>query len=385
VNGRYPPPLLPGRLRASRLTALDAVLAFVLTVGACGNLAAGNVRPPDGLPAWPGWIAAAGVGLPVLLRRRWPVPALAASTAIAALATAAGFEALGYLPTALVMYVVAAAEPRRGSVVTIVVCLGFTTMAQVILLRADALGALGVAAAVLTVAWLAGRIARERRTAAELAAEQTLAEERLRIARELHDIVAHGMSLIAVKAAVANHVALERPVEARDALQVIETTSREALAELRRMLGVLRSGDRSGVPAETGPAPGIAALPSLVERAAAAGVRAELDVRTDDELPEGIGLAVYRIVQEAVTNVIKHAGPATCRIGVITRAGWVRVEVTDDGLGRRSTPVAATGHGLLGMRERVSLYGGELHAGPGADGGFTVLAELPYGAVGALA
>jgi signal transduction histidine kinase len=251
------------------------------------------------------------------------------------------------------------------------------------MVRGEAMVGISFVATVLAVAWLMGRVTAERREAVELVAKQSakqaLASERLRIARELHDIVAHGMSLIAVKAAVANHVAPDRPEETREALRVIEKASRDALAELRRMLGVLRSDDQ-GKPTETGPTPSIADLPGLVERAAQAGVRAELDVNLTERLPEGVSLAVYRIVQEAVTNVIKHAAPARCRIRVSAGDGnQIRVTVTDDGPGERTLPasIASTGHGLVGMRERVLVYGGELRAGPGPDGGFTVVAELP--------
>ncbi|HEX4723385.1 MAG TPA: sensor histidine kinase [Pseudonocardiaceae bacterium] len=380
-------PLLTGRLRPGHLIAFDAVIAIALVIAICGNLAAGNVRPPDGVPVWAAWVVGIAVGLPVLLRRRRPIPALAAATVIAALSTVVGYPVVGYLGVAVVAHMVASVESLHRSVTALVACLVVSVVVLAVASRADPIGAIGFVSAAVVVAWLIGRIARERRIAAGLAAERraehALAEERLRIARELHDIVAHGMSLVAVKAAVANHVAVDRPDEARDALSVIETVSRDSLAELRRMLGVLRSGDTPAEPAGTGPAPGIAGLPDLVDRAVSAGVRAELDVRATGPLPEGISVAVYRIVQEAVTNVIKHAAPATCRITVATRGGRVRVDVTDDGERALPVSVAATGHGLLGMRERVLLYGGELRAGPRPNGGFAVSAELPFEPTGA--
>jgi signal transduction histidine kinase len=223
--------------------------------------------------------------------------------------------------------------------------------------------------------WAAGFVVRARRAAAVRdsahRADQALADERLRIARELHDVVAHSMSLIAVKAAVGNHVAGERPDEARDALRVIEATSRDALVEMRRLLGVLRSG-KDG--AELGPAPGPGGLADLARRAELGGVAVDLDVHGAGDLPEGVGLSLYRIVQESLTNVVKHAAGARCRVAVGTKGTLVRIEVTDDGPGGLPR---GSGHGLIGMRERLTAYGGRLTAGPQADGGFQVRAELP--------
>jgi signal transduction histidine kinase len=208
------------------------------------------------------------------------------------------------------------------------------------------------------------------RTATQLA-EQAVAQERLRIARELHDIVAHSMSVIAVQAGIGNHVAAQRPDEAREALRVIEATSRGSLTEMRHLLGVLRSEVDSPALA---PAPGPAGIPDLVARARSAGavVSAELDDATG--LPEGVGLSVYRIVQEALTNVVRHAGPATCTVAVAVSEEAVRVEVTNDGRPAEQRP---GGHGLVGMRERVAVYGGTFEAGPRAQGGWRVAATLP--------
>ena len=164
--------------------------------------------------------------------------------------------------------------------------------------------------------------------------------------------------------------------EAQDALRVIESASRTALAEMRHLLGVLRS-DVDGV--ELAPVPGVAGLPALADRAEQAGVPVELDVRCAERLPDGVALSVYRIVQEALTNVVRHAAPTRCRVSVVAEAGEVRVEVTDDGPGTRTpAPERHAGHGLIGMRERVLMYGGSLHAGPRPEGGFGVSARIPY-------
>src|SRR5262249_37782730 len=159
----------------------------------------------------------------------------------------------------------------------------------------------------------------------------------------------------------ANHVMVVRPDEAQDALRVIESTSRTALAEMRQMLGALRSGADA---AQLAPAPGLTGLPTLISRAEQAGVTVDLDVRGTDRLPEGVALSVYRIVQEALTNVLRHAAPARCRVSVVLGRAEVHVEVTDDGPGTRMLPPDHhVGHGLIGMRERVLMHGGSFHAG----------------------
>ncbi|GAB3954734.1 hypothetical protein GCM10027614_62360 [Micromonospora vulcania] len=238
-------------------------------------------------------------------------------------------------------------------------------------------GAVGYGAVMIAPAWLIGWLIRERRALAARQGEhlirQAATEERLRVARELHDVVAHTLSLIVVKAAVANHVAEADPREAGAALRVIEETGRTALTDIRRVLGVLRED------AAYAPAPGLDELPGLAERAAIGGVDVQLDVRREEPVgpvPESVGMAAYRIVQEAVTNVVKHAAPAACWATVTVTPGEVRVEVTDDG--RRGVLALGEGHGLTGMRERVALHGGEFRAGPRDGGGFAVTARLPY-------
>jgi signal transduction histidine kinase len=228
-----------------------------------------------------------------------------------------------------------------------------------------------------------------RREQAERAVEERLAEarramteERLRIARELHDVIAHTLSVIAVQAGVANHVATERPDEPLRALASIEHTSREALREMRALLEVLRAGG-GPVDTTTTPAPGLANVGGLVARAAEAGVAVRVDVTGErPRMSAGVDLAAYRVVQEAVTNVIKHAGVDDCVVGVAYEPAQVRVTVTDAGTGTAVAgwPVETTGHGLAGMRERVSAYGGQFDAGPGRHRGFEVSATFPTSA-----
>jgi signal transduction histidine kinase len=249
---------------------------------------------------------------------------------------------------------------------------------------------------IIGAAWLLGHFAHnyrayaarlEERTAEleqarEELARRAVTEERLRLARELHDVVAHAMSVIAVQSGVGAHVADTQPQEAAKALAAIEVTSRAALTELRRLLGVLR---RDSEPqGDLTPVPGLADLDGLLAEVAKAGLAVRLRVEgTPSQLPAGVDLSAYRIVQEALTNVVKHAGPARAQVVVGYGDQDVTVEVTDDGRGVGASTgdgQAMVGHGLIGMRERVAAFGGDLEVGPGPDGGFRVAARLPLAA-----
>jgi signal transduction histidine kinase len=207
------------------------------------------------------------------------------------------------------------------------------------------------------------------------AAERAAAEERLRIARELHDVVAHAMSVVAVQSGVGAHVIDTRPDDAKRILETIAETSRDSLNEMRRLLGVLRDDPAAG---ELAPAPGLAGVEDLAARVREAGVPVEVTVRGErTSVPLGADLAAYRIVQEALTNVLKHAGTATVSVLVCHEPGAVHLEVVDDGRGAASGNAdGGAGHGLVGMRERAALYGGTLEAGPRPGGGFRVAATL---------
>jgi signal transduction histidine kinase len=225
----------------------------------------------------------------------------------------------------------------------------------------------------LVIAWLAGTTIRQRRQNAEArrahASAEAVQAERLRIARELHDMVAHSMGVIAIQAGVGSRVIDSQPAEARNALHAIEDASRDTLAGLRRMLGALRE---RGEPAAT--PLGLDDLDGLVTRSANAGVR--VDVQRSGErrpLPPDIDLAAFRIIQEAVTNVARHAGTDRCEVLVDQRDEELLIEVTDDGRGGPE----GTGYGIPGMRERVALLHGDFTAGPRPDGGFRVSARLP--------
>jgi signal transduction histidine kinase len=241
---------------------------------------------------------------------------------------------------------------------------------------------------VLLFAGEAVRARRERVAAVRRGREQEglrrAEEERLRIARELHDVLAHNISLINVQSGVALHLLDERPEQARTALAVINDASAEALREIRSVLGVLRQVDER---APRRPAASLERLPELISLSAAAGL--DVDVRIDGEprpLPSDVDLAAYRIVQESLTNVTRHARTARASVRVRYDDRDLELEVDDDGgddtagdNGRAPEPSAGTGNGIVGMRERAAALGGELRAGPRADGGFRVSARLPLG------
>jgi signal transduction histidine kinase len=240
------------------------------------------------------------------------------------------------------------------------------------------------------LAWLIGDNLRVRRAytrqledrAAELEHEreekaaQAVTEERARIARELHDVVAHYVSVMVVQAAAARRVADKDPDAARGALQAVEMAGRTALAEMRRMLEVLRADDPG-----MGPQPGLGEIERLIQQVRDAGLPVELSIEGSVCcLPAGMDLAAYRIVQEALTNTVKHGGRATARVAVRYTPDTLEIEVVDDGRGAAApllTVADGGGHGLIGMNERVALFGGVLEAGPVLTGGYRVLARMP--------
>jgi signal transduction histidine kinase len=334
--------------------------------------------------------------LPLAARRRFPGAVLGIS-AVSGLAVAAlGLPPIVLGPAILVaVYSVAAYGDRWVSLAGLAVAevglaaIQFTPgRQQAVTLVVDML--------VVAAAWLLGHFVADRRVyaarleertaeleqAREELARRAVAEERLRVARELHDVVAHAMSVIAVQSGVGAHVADSRPEEAAKALAAVEATSRAALTELRRMLGVLRQD--SEPLGSLAPVPGLADLDGLLAEVAKAGLAVRLRVEgTRPELPAGVDLSAYRIVQEALTNVVKHAGPARAEVTIRYRDQDVTVEVTDDGRGITAPTGdgrAGVGHGLVGMRERVAAFGGDLEAGPRPGGGFRVAARLPLAA-----
>jgi signal transduction histidine kinase len=335
--------------------------------------------------------------LPLAARRRFPGTVLGISVA-SGVAIGALFLPPDFLGPAILVavYSVAAYGDRWVSLAGLAAAeLGLAAV-QLIQGRFEEPVAWVPFALIIGAAWLLGYFVGDRHVyaarleertaeleqAREELARRAVAEERLRLARELHDVVAHSMSVIAVQSGVGAHVAESRPEEVGKALAAIEATSRATLEELRRLLGVLRQDSESQ--ASLAPVPGLADLEGLLGEVAKAGLAVRLRVEgTPLPLPAGVDLSAYRIVQEALTNVVKHAGPAQAQVTIGYRDRDVTVEVTDDGRGA-AAPAGdgrgGTGHGLVGMRERVAAFGGDLETGPRPGGGFRVAARLPLAA-----
>jgi signal transduction histidine kinase len=218
------------------------------------------------------------------------------------------------------------------------------------------------------------RAERTQRQRAE-EARNAVAEERARIARELHDVVGHAVSVMTVQASGVRRLLHEDQEREREALMIVEQTGREALAEMRRLVGVLRRPEEAPALA---PQPSLQHLDRLVEQAREAGLPVEVQIEGDaKELPAGLDLTAYRLVQEALTNAVKHAQATSAEVLVRYEDGAVELQVVDDGRGTSDGTSESGGHGLVGMRERVTVYGGELEAGPRPEGGFALKARLP--------
>ena len=222
---------------------------------------------------------------------------------------------------------------------------------------------------------------RHARAEHQAATRRAIELEQARIASELHDVVTHNVSVMVVQAGAAQQVLEDTSVDVQEALSAIETSGRTALGELRHLLGLLNPAADG---ATLGPQPGLGELGPLIERVSAAGLTVEMHTTgTPASLPPGIDLAAYRVVQEALTNVLKHAGPASVAVRLQYRPAELAIKVSDAGGGASSTtPAAGTGRGLIGMRERVALYGGQLNAGPRLGGGWRVDARIPLPAAG---
>ncbi|WP_233563119.1 sensor histidine kinase [Micromonospora musae] len=362
-----------------RETAADVPLALaLLAVGLVGTgpATAEQGVTADGAAYAPVVVAA----LALAVRRRWPFGTLAV-TVLAATA----YLVLGYpygpilLSLLVAVYTVAAHRALRPAAIGAAVALALLTVHVFVGPSSPGLLGLMPAAAWVVVPFAVGSTVRlSREAAARGRAEEArrLADgERLRVAQEVHDVVGHGLAAIHMQAEIALHLLEKRPEQAHTALAAISGTSKEALDELRVTLAVVRRG---GDAAERAPAPGLGQVPALRERLAGAGL--PVTVRTEGEpsaLPVALDLAAYRVVQESLTNVLRHAGPATAAVRIRYAPTEVEVEVTDTGRGVAEAGRVPAGSGLAGMRERVTALGGSFAAGPAADGGFRVHARLP--------
>ena len=332
---------------------------------------ASEERAPPGMPS--GLVLLTFLAtLPIALRRRFPLPVLGITLA-AALATDVAYDSFAFPGPVVALYTVAAYVGRPASLYAAAA----TAAALPLLFAADSgLGFWEILAfyAMFAVAWLLGDNVRTRRERAgrfeaerQANVRRAAAEEQARMARELHDIIGHSVSVMTIQAAAAGDAFDSRPAQVREALRAIESTGRETLAELRRLLAGVQRDETFA------PAPGLENLGALVERVRSAGLAVELSAEPAS-LPPSVDLSAYRIVQEALTNTLKHARATTARVDVRQRNGALEIEVVDDGQGA----VAVTpGHGIIGMRERAALFGGELTAGPGPGGGFAVRARIP--------
>ncbi|MFF1614360.1 sensor histidine kinase [Amycolatopsis sp. NPDC058278] len=374
-----------GDTRAGDLALALTQLAMMCLVGALFR------REGDQPFDWWAYVLTGVICLPLAARRAAPMAVLLVTSAAYVIYAAGGYLAGLHLWGPLVaFYSVAGLKPPRvtaigaGVMAGVMVASGFAMRGPLVAIIAEAV-------AVPAVGWALGNVSRQleqrNRQLAEATTqleyeqrqhiEQAVVQERFRIARELHDVVAHHMSMISMQAGLAGYVFDTDPQTARTAVDTIGATSRETLDEMRRLLVLLRESDLEDADGAPAPAPGLNLLPGLAQRAEAAGVDVALHTSGDlESLPSGLQLAVYRVVQEATTNVIKHAGRCRAEITVRREPGAIHATVLDDGPERARTGTG--GFGLTGMRERARLYGGTLTTGARPDGGFAVQLSIPY-------
>lgn len=340
-------------------------------------------------------VLAASIALP--FRRRRPEIVLAVCATAAVLLVVIGFRGPILLTVPVAMYTVATQIDRQRSRLAVALVACGLSGGAIAAVGGPGLGSAVTGAALSGIGWLAGENVRARRAyargLAERAAERereredrirrATADERMRIARELHDVVAHTMSVIAVRSGVARAVLDTRPEQAGEALAIIEETSRQALQEMRQLVGVLRQSEDPALgpadlgPADLGPAPGLADLTALLEQVAQAGVIVTVDQEGEQRLlATGIDVSAYRIIQEALTNVVRHAGTGRAHLRIRYGRGDIEIDITNPVDAQQPPASGEGGHGLVGMRERVALYGGDFQAGA-TPGGFRVVARLP--------
>jgi signal transduction histidine kinase len=379
------------RLRRLPAPVVDAVLAVAVAVASVAAVAVAvesDARPPDALA----YLLALSFGALLLVRRRWPLVVLLVSYVVLLLYYGLGYPGISpAVPLGVALYTAGATGHLRwGLVGTVLFILGgvqalvreHASAAELLIIFAQP-ASLMVALLLLGDAvharrrWQAEVRERLARVEAdrEREAERRVEQERLRIARELHDVMAHTIAVVTVQAGVAADVLVDDPDEARTALATIRSASREAMAELKATVGVLRGGEGDAAP--RAPSPGLGQLDGLFETARDAGLRVEASVSGEPRpLPALVDLTAYRIVQESLTNVRRHAGAATATVTIRYEPADLVIEVDDDGRGPASDG-GRTGYGLAGMAERSAAVGGRLEAGRKAGGGFRVTARLP--------
>jgi signal transduction histidine kinase len=363
----------------------DAAVSVVVTgVSLAGSLAATSWNPHHHAVNLIGYLLVVTGGASLIARRRYPVVVLAVTLVAAQLAGPAGNAHLNWLPLIVAFFAAVQARRRAAAITSLVIGFlvsvwppwligsrGHTTVTYALALMCGLL-------ILLTAAELMRAAAQRRRAAGRIREEELLrlaSEERMRIARDLHDVVAHNISVINVQANTALHLADRQPERAREALATINDVSKQALAELRSVLGILRADGES---APRTPAPGLGQLGTLVANMTAAGLKVDLETEgTPAPLPSSADLAAYRIIQEALTNSARHSGGTRAIVRVRYRGSEVEIEVTDNGTNGPSPSRAGTGSGIAGMTDRAQALGGSLAAGPRPGGGFRVTALLP--------
>jgi signal transduction histidine kinase len=368
----------------------DALIVAGVGFGIAESTIRQNDRNGPRGPLWFDVLAILATVVPLFARRRWP---FLAPTAVGIAIGASSFVDRGFMHQLIpplagfaAGFLVAMVRDRSQAIAGLAIGVGVIAVAA----HNDPTGGAGnfvFVSIVFTIIWTVGfaighklheadeakeraeRAEREREERARLA----VSDERARIARELHDVVGHSVSVMTVQASAVRRLLREHQEKEREALQVVEQTGREALAEMRRMVGVLRRPEEAPALA---PQPSLEHLDRLVEHAREAGLPVELRLEgTPEPLPTGVDLTAYRLVQEGLTNALKHAKAQRAEVVVRYGDGYVELAVSDDGRGVGSGD--GGGHGLVGMRERVSVYGGELEAGPRAEGGYRLRARLP--------
>ena len=369
----------------------DVLIVAGIGISVVGSILGQNHRDGPGGPAWVDVILAVTIPAPLFLRRRFPFGApVAVGMAVVVASFVDGpfprYDFPAFLAGAAGVFLLAQRRDRAQAIAGLALAVGI----EAIVVHNDPRGQIGqlvfvslIFAVVWTIGFTLGRKFQEadeaRRRAVraeherEVRARAAVAEERARIARELHDVVGHSVSVMTVQASGVRRLLRPDQQREREALLIVERTGREALAEMRRMVGVLRRPEEAPALA---PQPSLEHLERLVEQAREAGLPVELRVEGEAiELPAGVDLTAYRLVQEGLTNALKHARASRAEVLVNYGDGQIEVTVSDDGKGVGNGD--GGGHGLVGMRERVSVYGGELDAGPQPGGGYRLRAKLP--------
>ena len=355
----------------------DALVVCGIGVSIAGAVVGqGHENGPEG-PMWLDIVLAPIIVGPLLFRRRFPFGAplaVGAGVVIASFADNAlvPFDFIAFLAGAAAVFLLAQLPDPRQAVAGLAMAVGV----EAIVVHNDPRGQIGqfiFVSIIFTVIWVVGFSLGRKFAEADQRARDAVAEERARIARELHDVVGHSVSVMTVQASGVRRLLRPEQEREREALLTVERTGREALAEMRRMVGVLRRPEEAPALA---PQPSLGHLDRLVEQAREAGLPVDLRVEGEAvELPAGVDLTAYRLVQEGLTNAIKHARATRAEVVVNYGRAQIEVMVSDNGNGVGNG--AGGGHGLVGMRERVSVYGGELDAGPQPGGGYRLRAKLP--------